>query len=111
MRALRAGGSFHVGILDECVCLCTFSTICHTHYCYIVLVRFLLLCQASTQSDRQKFAVASLGALYQLVIQGAQALRGDVAFPELFGPLQSVTLKVSRVFSWLAFGNRFTGIF
>eukprot|EP00903_Cladosiphon_okamuranus_P007894 g7626.t1 len=50
--------------------------------------------EAVTQSDRQKFAAASLGALYQLVIQGAQILRGDVAFPELFGPLQNMALKV-----------------
>lgn len=55
--------------------------------------------QALTQSDRQKFAAASLRVLYQLAIQGARTLRGDVAFPELFGPLQSVVLKVSRVFS------------
>lgn len=30
------------------------------------------------------------------MIQGAQILRGDVAFPELFGPLQNMALKVSR---------------
>eukprot|EP00752_Nemacystus_decipiens_P016522 g14767.t1 len=50
--------------------------------------------EALAQSDRQKFAAASLGALYQLVIQSARTLRGDVAFPELFGPLQRVALKV-----------------
>lgn len=41
--------------------------------------------------------MASLGALYRLVIQVAATLRGDVAFPELFGPLQVVASKVSLV--------------
>lgn len=63
----------------------------------IVLVAPFCLSKALTQSDRQKFAAASLGTLYQLVIQSAQTLRGDVAFPELFGPLQRVALKVPTV--------------
>ncbi|CAN0517744.1 unnamed protein product, partial [Ectocarpus sp. 8 AP-2014] len=47
-----------------------------------------------TLSDRQTYAAAMLGALYQLVIQVAHALSENVAFPELFAPLQSVLSKI-----------------
>ena len=57
--------------------------------------------QALTQSDRPKFAAAALGAVYQLVTQVVHTLGGDVAFPELFGPLRSAASKVhsSRIIS------------
>ncbi|CBJ25573.1 similar to RIKEN cDNA 2610033H07 [Ectocarpus siliculosus] len=47
-----------------------------------------------TLPDRQTYAAAMLGALYQLVIQVAHALSENVAFPELFAPLQSVLSKI-----------------
>ncbi|CAM9297716.1 unnamed protein product [Pylaiella littoralis] len=50
--------------------------------------------EASRQGDCHEFAAASLGAIYQLLIQVATTFRGDVAFPELFGPLQVVASKV-----------------
>lgn len=83
----------------------------HQTCCYMVLVGSFCSSQALTQSDRKKFAAASLGALYQLVIQGAQTMRGDVAFRELFGPLQSVALKVRvSLFSGCPSSNRFMHI-
>lgn len=98
-RPRRPGDSFHGVILGLCkrvsgdmLLINIFQT-----RCCIVLDTSFCWSQALTQTDRQKFAAASLGALYQLLSQSAQTLRGDVAFPELFGPLQRVARKVPGV--------------
>ncbi|CAM9522905.1 unnamed protein product [Laminaria digitata] len=47
-----------------------------------------------TSSERQTFAAGFLADLYRLVLQTADTLQGNVAFPELFGPIQSVLSQV-----------------
>ncbi|CAN0101506.1 unnamed protein product [Scytosiphon promiscuus] len=50
--------------------------------------------EVSTDAERSAFAAGSLGGLYHLLLQAARAAEGEVAFPELFGPLQRVLSEV-----------------
>lgn len=57
---------------------------------------FFCVPQGLTSSERQTFAAGFLAGLYRLVLQTADTLQGNVAFPELFGPFQSVLSQVTR---------------
>lgn len=50
--------------------------------------------QVMTSSGRRVFAAGLLTCLYKLVLQVAEHLRGNPAFPELFGPMQGVLSEV-----------------
>lgn len=50
--------------------------------------------QVMTSSGRRVFASGLLACLYKLVLQIADHLRGNPAFPELFGPIQDVLSEV-----------------
>lgn len=48
----------------------------------------------TTSAGRQVFAAGLMATLFNLVQQVVHQLRGNVALPEMFGPIQDVLLQV-----------------
>lgn len=50
--------------------------------------------QVVTSADRSLFATGLLTALYRLVLKVAEQLQGNVAFAEIFAPIQDILRQV-----------------
>lgn len=59
--------------------------------------------QVITSADRQVFAAGLLATVLKLVQQVVHQLRGNMAFPEMFGPIQDVLLQVPCALSTIVF--------